>query len=105
MAVIKALEKTYMLKSVGIPEYYPGANIEFLRESWKNQGLGLWLTLSANTYIQNVIPKFEGLFGKEFKPIKTTMSKGYHPEVDDSPLYTEDNSAKYRSIIGCFICI
>jgi hypothetical protein len=30
MAVIKALEKTYLLKSVGIPEYYLGGNVEFL---------------------------------------------------------------------------
>jgi hypothetical protein len=29
MAVIKSLEKTYMLKSVGIPEYYLGGNVEF----------------------------------------------------------------------------
>jgi hypothetical protein len=33
------------------------------------------------------------------------MSEGYHPEVDDSPLYTEDDSAKYRSIVGCCIWI
>jgi hypothetical protein len=39
----------------------------------------------------NVIPKFEGLFGKEFKPIKTPMSEGYHSKVDDSSLYTEDD--------------
>jgi hypothetical protein len=103
MAVIKALEKTYMLKSVGIPEYYLCGNVEFLGETWKNQGLGL--DISAKTYIQNVIPKFEGLFGKEFKPIKLLMSEGYHPEVDDSRLCTEDDSAKYRSIIGCCICI
>jgi hypothetical protein len=38
MAVIKALEKTYMLKSVGILEYYLGGNVEFLGEAWKNQG-------------------------------------------------------------------
>jgi hypothetical protein len=82
MAVRKALEKTYISKSVGIPEYYLGGNVEFLREAWKNQGLGL--AISAKTYMQNFIPKFEGLFGKEFKPIKTPMSKGYHPEVDDS---------------------
>jgi hypothetical protein len=49
MAVIKALEKTYMLKSVGIPEYYLGGNVEFLGEAWKNQGLGL--AISAKTYI------------------------------------------------------
>jgi hypothetical protein len=103
MAVIKSLEKTYIFKSVSIPEYCLGGNMEFLGESWKSQGLGL--ALSAKTYIQNVIPKFEGLFGKEFKAIKTPMSEGYHPEVDDSPLCTEDDSAKYRSIIGCCICI
>jgi hypothetical protein len=33
------------------------------------------------------------------------MSEGYHPETDDSPLCTEDDSTKYRSIIGCCICI
>jgi hypothetical protein len=72
-----------MLKSVGIPEYYLGRNVEFLGEAWKNQ---LGLALSAKTYIQNVIHKFEGLFGKEFNPIKTPMREGYHPELDDSPL-------------------
>jgi hypothetical protein len=56
-------------------------------------------------YIQNVISKFEGLFGKEFKPIKTPMREEYYREVDDSPLCTEDDSAKYRSIIDCCIWI
>jgi hypothetical protein len=84
MAVITSLEKTHMQKSVGIPEYYLVGNVEFLGESWKNQRLGL--ALSAKTYIQNFIPKFEGLFGKEFKPIKAHMSERYHPEIDDSPL-------------------
>jgi hypothetical protein len=38
--------------------------------------------------------------------IKTEiMSEGYHPEVDDTPLYTEEDSAKYRSIIGGCIWI
>jgi hypothetical protein len=91
MVVIKALEKAYMLKSVGIPEYYLGGNMGFLGEAWKNQVLSL--ALSEKTYIQNVSPKFEGLFGKEFNPIKTPMSEGYHTEVDDSPLWTEDDSA------------
>jgi hypothetical protein len=90
MAVIKPLEKTYMLKSVGIPEYYLCRSIEFLGEAWKNQGLRL--ALSAKTYIQNVIPIFECLFGNDFKPIKTPMSEGYHSQIDDSPLCTEDDS-------------
>jgi hypothetical protein len=33
MAVIKLLEKTYMLKIVGIPEYYLVENVESLGES------------------------------------------------------------------------
>ena len=92
-----------MLKNVGIPEYYLGGNVEFLGETWKNQGLGL--AISAKTYIQNVIPKFEGLFSKELKPIKTPMDEGYQPEVDDSPLFTDEDAAKYRSVIGCCIWI
>jgi hypothetical protein len=87
MAVIKSLENACMSKSVGIPEYYLGGNVELLGKAWNNQRLGLGLALSAKTYIQKVIPKFEGLFGKEFKPIKTPMSEGYHPKVDDSPLF------------------
>jgi hypothetical protein len=98
MVVIKALEKTYMLKSVGIPEYCLDGNVEFLGEAWKNQGLQL--ALSAKTYIQNVIPKFECVFSQEFKSIKTLMSEGYHPGVDNSSLFTDDDSAEYRSIIG-----
>jgi hypothetical protein len=48
MAVIKSLEKTYMLKSVCIPEYYLGGNVEFLGEAWKNQGLGLDLSTETD---------------------------------------------------------
>jgi hypothetical protein len=80
-----------MLKSVAIPQYYLCGNVEFIGEAWKNQGLGLFL--SSKTYIQNVIPKFEGIFGKEFKAIKTVMIEGYHSQIDDSPLCTEDISA------------
>jgi hypothetical protein len=74
MSAIKSLEKIYLLKGVDIPEYYLGGNVEFLGEAWKNQGLGL--AISAKIYIQNFIPKFEGIFGEEFKPIKTPMREG-----------------------------
>jgi hypothetical protein len=66
---------------------------------------GLRLAISAKTYIHNLFTKFEVHFGKDFKPIKTPMSEGYHPEIDDWPLCTEDDSDKYRSLIGCFIWI
>jgi hypothetical protein len=101
MSVMKSLEKIYLLKNVGIPENHLGGNVEFLGDSCKNQRLGL--AISARTYIQNIIPKFENLFGKELKSIKTPMSEGYHPEIDDTPLCTDVDSAKYRSVIGCCI--
>jgi hypothetical protein len=103
MGVIKSLEKIYVLKSVGIPEYYLGGNAEILVDSWKNKGLGL--AISAKTYIQNVVPKFEGLFDKVLKPVKTPMSERYHPEINDTPLCTDEDSAKYRSVIVCCIWI
>jgi hypothetical protein len=49
MAVIKAMENTYMLKSLGIPEYYLGGNVELLGEAWKNHGLGLAIS-ERHTY-------------------------------------------------------
>jgi hypothetical protein len=33
LSVIKSLEKTYMLKSIGITEYYLAGNVEFLGEA------------------------------------------------------------------------
>ena len=98
MAAIKSLEKIYLLKNVGIPEYYLGRHFEFLGESWKNQGLGL--ALSAKTYIQNFIPKFEHLLEEQFKSIRIPMSEGNHPEIDNSPLCKDEDDARYRSIIG-----
>jgi hypothetical protein len=103
MGVIKSLEKVYLLKIVVIPEYYLGGNVEILGDAWKNQQLGL--VISAKTYIQNVIPKFESHFGKELKPVKTPMCEGYHPDIDDAPLCADKDSAKYRSMIGCCIWI
>jgi hypothetical protein len=37
MIVIKPSEKIYIMKHIGIPEYYLGGNLEFPGDSWKNQ--------------------------------------------------------------------
>ena len=57
---------------------------------------GIRLNSFWKNLFPNIIRKFESLFGKELKPIKTPMSEGYHPEVDDTPICTEEDSAKYR---------
>jgi hypothetical protein len=51
MAVIKALEKTCMIKDVGIPGYYLGVNVEFLGKAWKNQASRL--AHSTKTYLHS----------------------------------------------------
>ena len=96
--VINALKEQYTLKGVGIPEYYLGGNVEYLDEHWTKDGINI--AFSARTYINNVIPKFEKLIGKEFKNVKTPMAENCHPELDDSPLLSSNDSALYRSITG-----
>ena len=59
------------------------------------------MAFSAQTYIKNVIPKFEALFGHSLNATKTPMAEECHPETDDSPLCSPDDGAKFRSIIGC----
>jgi hypothetical protein len=66
MAAVKSLEKTYLLKRVGIPEYYLGGNVEFLGESWKNQGLRLVL------YARHT-------FEMSFRNLKVFLAKSLRP--------------------------
>ena len=98
MSVIKTLEKDYILKGVGIPEYYLGGNMESMDDHWKREGINLGFL--AQTYIKNMVPKYEKLFDRELKTYKTPMAEDYHPEVDDSPFVSMDDAAIYRSITG-----
>ena len=75
MAIMTELKKVYVLKGVGIPEYYLGGNVEILDEHWASDDVGL--ALSAKTYIENVVPKFETLFGQEFSKRNTPMLENF----------------------------
>ena len=73
------------MKRVGKPRYYLGGDVVDLGKQWEKDGLKLGL--SANTYIQNCIPKLSTLLNVEhFPKKKTPMDAEYHPELDDSPL-------------------
>ena len=98
MKIIKALQASYELKGVGIPEYYLGGNVEFLDEHWNKKGINMGF--SSKTYVSNIIPKFEALFEQNFKQIKTPMAEDYHPEIDETPDLSPDDGSKYRSVIG-----
>ena len=99
MAIMEDLKKVYTMKGVGIPEYYLGGDVTQLDEHWNKEDISL--AFSAQTYIKNVIPKFETLFNHTLKPVRTPMAEEFHPEVDDSPLCSSEDAAKFRSIIGC----
>ena len=85
------------MKGVGIPEYYLGGNVKQMDEVWLKEDIQIGL--SARTYIENVIPKFEELFQGEIKKYKTPMDEKYHPELDDSALCDPETASKFRSII------
>ena len=54
---------------------------------------------SAQTYIENCIPKLLKMLEKDkFKKCSTPFSDEYHPELDESPLCEE--VSKYKSLIG-----
>jgi len=98
MVFMEKLRQIYPLKGVGIPEYYLGGNVEQLEDAWKKEGISVGL--SAKTYITNVIPKFEELLNQELRKFKTPMEDKYHPELDDSPLCTQERASIFRSMIG-----
>ena len=66
------------MKGVGVPEYYLGGNVEQLGLEWEKQNVKT--TLSAKTYIKNLIKKNAEMLGvKSFKPFKSPMAEEYHP--------------------------
>ena len=82
-SVMKALEEQYVLKGVGIPEYYLGADILQAPEEWKTEPVD-WI-ISSKTYTSTMIQKFEELMSNgspkyAFPEYKTPMDKEYHPE-------------------------
>ena len=98
MHAMKRLMAIYTMKGVGIPEYYLGGNVEQLDEHWAKENIQVGL--SARTYIENVIPKFEELLENEIRKYKTPMDDKYHPELEDSPLCEPGEASIFRSIIG-----
>ena len=97
-AIMDELRQDYILKGVGIPEYYLGGNVDILGEQWEKEGIKY--ALSAQTYVKNVVEKFETLFGQSFAQYKVPMASDYHPELDDSPLCDAEMASRYRSMTG-----
>jgi hypothetical protein len=98
MAIIGDLKKTYILKGVGVPEYYLGGNFDNVTDPELTKQ-GIKTSLGARTYISNIIEKFERMFDGDIRQAHYPM-QDLHPETDDSPLLSDDMASKYRGIIG-----
>ena len=87
--IVKAMEKPYILKGVGVPSYYLGGDIiqGHTLDGWKLEPID-WI-LASKTYATNMIEKFECLMADgcaqyPFSEYKTPMDKEYHPELDET---------------------
>ena len=106
MAVMKDLEKHYVMKGVGKPQYYLGGDVVELGEGWIKEGIHT--AFSAETYIKNCLPKLAVMCGKTaldgetaaFSTKKTPFSDKYHPELDETALLPPAEISKFKSLIG-----
>ena len=92
--IIKSLEVTYSfkLKGTGPISYHLGS--DYFRDK---DGT---LCYAPRKYIEKCVATFERLFGKKPHKYKSPLPKGDHPELDTSPLLSEENVKIYQSLIG-----
>ena len=55
--IFESLKKDFELRGEGPPTYFLGGDVTSLDGKWKRENINL--CLSSNTYIRNLIPKFE----------------------------------------------
>ena len=99
---MEALGKLYSLKeeACGEPKRYLGANVGKYQLA---DGREVWY-MSANDYVKNAVKNLEEtlevegtkLKGKADRPLPTN----YRPEIDVSPLLSDDLANRYQNLIG-----
>ncbi|MCY7390403.1 MAG: Ty1/Copia family ribonuclease HI, partial [Leptolyngbyaceae cyanobacterium CAN_BIN12] len=98
MATINELAKDYVIKGVGAPVYYLGGNVVDLDGQWQKEGVRTGL--SAKTYIEESVKRYERVFKGSFKSAKFPMEQSYHPETEESNFLDEKECSIYRGLIG-----
>ena len=94
MASMKELERNYIMKGVGKPQYYLGSDLVELQEPWNKEGM--FTAFSAKTYIKNCLPKLAGMCGvPKFKKQNVPFSDEYHPAFDTSELLSPPEISPY----------
>ena len=92
MEELKADPWNYKLKGVEEPKYHLGG--DFFRDKDGTFCYG------AQTYVRRLVKNYNVMFGEDPTEYQCPMEKDYHPELDDTPLCSPDDVAKYQSLIG-----
>ena len=74
VTVINSLKSLYILKGVGEPEFYLGADISKAKVDGKVR-----TTIGAKTYIKNITDKIENLLDIKLRNYGSPMDPNYHP--------------------------
>jgi len=85
-AIMKCITEHYMVKSMGLPEYYLGNN-------YKKDRKGR-LCVGSKKCIKEALTMVDNIFGvirKYDHPLET----GDHPELDETPVLSNDKHQKY----------
>ena len=97
--IIKKLQETYVLKGVGEPEYYLGGDVIDLDRTYKKEGVHM--ALSAETYVKNIVEKYENLLKRDFHTrYSVSFDPDYHPELDTTPLLSPCEASIYWGLVG-----
>ena len=103
-AVIRELQCDYVLKGIGAPRYYLGGDILDITKPEDalppTTDPDTTIALSAETYIKNVLEKYEQTFGFALKSFRTPMENTYHSEEDTTDLLDPKQASIYRGLIG-----
>ena len=99
MEIMEELKKHYIMKGVGKPQYYLGGDVVELPPEWHTENC--YTSFSAQTYIQNCLPKLASMCGKEsFRTYNTPFDENYHAELDTSDICDAEKTSKFKSLIG-----
>ena len=97
--VLKVITSVYPVKGKSFPSYHLGGDIRRMKGPYTNHGTTS--ILSAKTYIKNVCGKIESTCKVTLRTYGSPMEPDYHPEIDTTPFLSEDETSKYRMLIGC----
>ena len=82
----------YKLKGVGPIEFHLGC--DYFRDK---DGT---LCVGPRKYIDKMLKAYESMFGNLPRPFSSPLASGDHPEVDDTPELSPEDTSKYLSMIG-----